>query len=56
MHCTIGNICTRNDYDKFEKPNGKTIVNVGIRDITILKVVMDRLTKFCFSFFGSLQH
>ena len=39
MHCTIGNICTQNDYDKFEKPNGKTIVNVGIRDITILKVM-----------------
>ena len=51
MHCTIGNICTQNDYDKFEKPNGKTIVNVGIRDITILKVVIDWLTKFCFSFF-----
>ena len=50
MHCTIGNICTRNDYDKFEKPNGKTIVNVGIRDITILKVVMDWLTNFGFSF------
>lgn len=54
MHCTIGNICTRNDYDKFEKPNGKTIVNVGIRDITILKVVMDWLTKFGFSFFDNL--
>ena len=54
MHCTIGNICTQNDYDKFEKPNGKTIVNVGIRDITILKVVMDWLTKFGFSFFDNL--
>ena len=54
MHCTIGNICTQNDYDKFEKPNGKTIVNVGIRDITILKVVMDWLTKFGFSFFDNI--
>ena len=54
MHCTIGNICTRNDYDKFEKPNGKTIVNVGIRDITILKVLLDWLTKFGFSFFDNL--
>ena len=49
MHCTIGNICTPKDYDKFEKPFGKTIVNVGIRDMTILKVVvMDWLTEFSF--------
>ena len=48
MHCTIGNICTPKDYDKFVKPFGKTIVNVGIRDMTILKVVMDWLTKFGF--------
>ena len=50
MHCTIGNICTPKDYDKFEKPVGKTIVNVGIRDITILKVALDRLTEFAFGF------
>ena len=53
-HLQSSEKCSKNYIDKFEKPNGKTIVNVGIRDITILKVVMDWLTKFGFSFFDNL--